>query len=153
MDGNGASPADTRRAGPAAPAIATAALPNWPWRRAALLLTGDEQPITISPLVGADPIAADWPSFLAGAPAPLAAEVTSALVPEDLAAATAGIAVLVAGIGGQPTDTGLFFVAVALAAGAVKLQPRSVAVTLSDQARHPGRREDPVRGGAGPCSA
>jgi hypothetical protein len=123
MDVNSAPPGSSRRAGPAAPAIATAALANWPWRRAALLLTGDAQLTSVSPLVGADPIAASRSSLLAGAPAPLAAGATSALAPGDLAAAVAGIAVLVAGIGGQPTHTGLFFVPVALAAGAVGLRP------------------------------
>jgi hypothetical protein len=61
------------------PAAATAvfpALPSWPWRRAALFLAGAAQLITISVLVGADPIPATWSSLLlAIAPAPLAGAV------------------------------------------------------------------------------
>jgi len=46
---------------------------SWPWRRVALFLAGAAQLITISALVGADPIPATWSSLLlAVAPAPLA---------------------------------------------------------------------------------
>jgi hypothetical protein len=98
--------------------------PSWPWRRTALLLAGAAQLITISALVGADPIAATWSSLLlALAPAPLAAAAAFAPAPVNLLAAVAGIAVMVAGIAGQLTHTGLFFVPAlaVLAVGTVKL--------------------------------
>jgi uncharacterized membrane protein len=63
---------------------------SWPWRRAALLLAGAAQLITISALVGADPIAATWSSLLlAVAPAPLAA--IAAFAPAPLQPATAHV--------------------------------------------------------------
>jgi hypothetical protein len=34
--------------------------PSWPWRRAALILAGAVQLITISALVSADPLAVTW---------------------------------------------------------------------------------------------
>jgi hypothetical protein len=98
--------------------------PSWPWRRAALLLAIAAQLITISALVGADPIAATWSSLLlALAPAPLAAAAAFAPAPVNLLAAVAGLAVLVVGIAAQVTHTGLFFVPalVVLAIGALKL--------------------------------
>jgi hypothetical protein len=98
--------------------------PSWPWRRAALLLAGAAQLITISALVSADPIAATWSSLLlALAPAPLAAAAAFAPAPVNLLAPVAGIAVMVAGIAGQLTHTGLFFVPAlaVLAVGTVKL--------------------------------
>jgi hypothetical protein len=97
--------------------------PSWPWRRAALFLAGAAQLITISALVSADPITATWSSLLAVAPAPLAAAAAFAPAPVNLLAAVAGIAVLVAGIAGQLTHTGLFFIPalVVLAVSAVKL--------------------------------
>jgi hypothetical protein len=88
------------------------------------LLAGAAQLITISALVGADPIPATWSSLLlAAAPAPLAAAAAFAPAPVNLLAAVAGIAVLAVGIAPQVTHTGLFFVPalVALAVGAVKL--------------------------------
>jgi hypothetical protein len=108
---------------PSAPAVVSPAPPSWPWRRAALFLAGAAQLITISALVGADPIPATWSSLLAVAPAPLAAVGAFAPAPVNLLAAVAGIAVLVAGIAGQLTHTGLFFVPalVVLAVAAVKL--------------------------------
>jgi hypothetical protein len=119
------APADTSpKASPAAATIAAPAPPSWPWRRAALFLVGAAQLITISALVSADPIAATWASLLlAVAPAPLAAAAAFAPAPVNLLAALAGIAVLVAGIAGQLTHTGLFFVPalVVLAIAAVKL--------------------------------
>jgi hypothetical protein len=113
------APADSRPA-----ASRSVVPPSWPWRRAALLLAGAAQLITISALVGADPIAATWLSLLlATAPAPLAAAAAFAPAPVNLLAAVAGLAVLAAGIAGQFTHTGLFFVPalVVLAVGAVKL--------------------------------
>jgi len=107
-----------------APTVVSAAPPSWPWRRAALFLAGAAQLITISALVGADPIPATWSSLLlAVAPAPLAAAAAFAPSPVNLLAAAAGIVVLVVGIIAQVTHTGLFFVPalVVLAVGAVKL--------------------------------
>lgn len=111
-------------ASPAAPAVVSAAPPSWPWRRAALSLAGAAQLITISALVGVHPPLVTWSSLLlAIAPAPLAAAAAFAPAPANLLAAVAGIAVLAAGIAGQVTHTGLFFVPalVVLAVAAVKL--------------------------------
>ena len=97
--------------------------PSWPWRRAALFLAGAAQLITISALVGADPLAVTWWSLLPGiAPAPLAA-AAFAPAPVNRLAAAAGVLILVAGIAGGILHTGLFFVPalVALAVGGVKL--------------------------------
>ena len=119
------APADTSPvASRAAPTTPLSAPPSWPWRRAALFLAGAAQLITISALVSADPIPATWSSLLlAVAPAPLAAAAAFAPARVNLLAAAAGIAVLVAGIVGQITHTGLFFVPalVVLAVAAVKL--------------------------------
>lgn len=105
------APAGLPEVSRAASAIAIPAPPSWPWRRAALFLAGAAQLITISALVGADPIPAAWSSLLvAVAPALLAAAAAFAQAPVSLPAALAGIAVLVAGIAGQATHTGLFFV-------------------------------------------
>ena len=95
-----------------------------PWRLAALLLAGAAQLITISALVGADPLAATWASLLlAIAPAPLAAAALYVPAPVSLLAAVAGVAVLVAGIAGEILHIGLFFLPalVALAIGTVEL--------------------------------
>jgi hypothetical protein len=111
-------------ADPASATVASAAQPSWPWRRAALFLAGAAQLITISALVGADPVPVTWASLLlAVAPAPLAAAAAFAAAPINLLAAVAGLAVLIAGIAGQLTHTGLFFVPalVVLAVAAVKL--------------------------------
>jgi hypothetical protein len=108
----------------AAPAIVIPAPPGWSWRRGALFLAGAAQLITISALVGADPIAATWSSLLlAVAPAPLAAAAAFAPAPVNLLAAVAGVAVLAVGIAGQVTHIGLFFVPalVVLAVATVKL--------------------------------
>ena len=61
--------------------------------------------------------------LLAVAPAPLAAVAAFAPAPVNLLAAVAGMAVLVVGIAGQLTHTGLFFIPalVVLAVAAVKL--------------------------------
>jgi len=97
--------------------------PSWPWRRAALFLAGAAQLITISALVGADPLAVTWWSLLlATVPAPVAAVAAFAPVPVSRLAAVAGVLVLAAGIAGGITHIGLFFVPAlaALAVGAVK---------------------------------
>ena len=101
-----------------------AAPPSWPWRRAALLLAGAAQLITISALVGADPPPATWASLLlAIAPAPLAA--VAAFAPASVArlAAIVAAVVVAAGAAGAIGHTGLFFVPalVALVVGDVKL--------------------------------
>jgi hypothetical protein len=117
------APAGPPEASPAAPTIPTPAPASWSWRRAALLLAGAAQAITISALVGADPIPATWsPLLLAAAPAPMVAAAAFAPDPANLMAAT-GIAVLIGGIAGQVTHTGLFFVPAlaALAVAAAKL--------------------------------
>ena len=109
---------------PRAAAAVSAVPPSWPWRRAALFLAGAAQLITISALVGADPVAVTWSSLLlAIAPALLAAVAAFAPAPVNLVAAVAGVGVLVAGVIGQVTHTGLFFVPalVVLAVAAVKL--------------------------------
>ena len=109
---------------PQAVTVVSPAPPSWPWRRAALFLAGAAQLITISALVGADPIPVTWSSLLlAVAPAPLAAAAAFAPAPASLLAAAAGIVVLVVGIVAQVTHTGLFFLPalVVLAVGAVKL--------------------------------
>jgi hypothetical protein len=111
-------------ASPAAPTVVSPAPPSWPWRRAALFLAGAAQLITISALVGADPIPATWSSLLlAVAPAPLVAAAAFAPSPLNLLAAVAGLVVLAVGVVAQVTHTGLFFVPalVVLAVGAVKL--------------------------------
>lgn len=98
--------------------------PSWPWRRAALILAGAAQLITISALVGADPLAVTWWSLLlAIAPAPVAAAAAFAHAPVNRLAAAAGVPILVAGIAGGIVHTGLFFVPalVALAVGGVDL--------------------------------
>jgi hypothetical protein len=87
------------------------ALRSWRWRRAALLLAGAAQLITISALVGADRPPADWPSLLlATAPAVLAAAAAFAPSPVNLLAAVVGCLVLIAGAVGAWDHTGLFFV-------------------------------------------
>src|SRR5262249_50043861 len=90
-----------------------------------LFLPGAAQLITISALAGADPIPASSSSLLlAVAPAPLAAAAAFAPAPVNLLAAVAGVAVLAAGMAGQLTHTGLFFLPalVVLAVAAVKLR-------------------------------
>jgi hypothetical protein len=105
-------------------AAAVPAPPSWPWRRGALLLAGAAQLITISALVSADPLAATWASLLlAIAPAPLAAVAAFSPAPANRFAAVLGAAVLVAGIVGEITHTGVLFLPalVVLIVGAVKL--------------------------------
>ncbi len=111
-------------ASPATPAIPSRTLPSRPWRLAALLLAGAAQLITISALTSADPLAVTWASLLlAIAPAPLAAAAAYAPAPADRAAAVAGVAVLVAGMAGEITHIGWFFLPalVTLAVGGVML--------------------------------
>ncbi len=120
------APADTTPAAtlPASSAVPPVpAPPSWPWRRAALFLAGAAQLITISALVGADPLAVTWSLLLAIAPAPVAAAAAFAPAPVNRLAAAAGVLILVAGIAGGILHTGLFFVPalVALAVGGVKL--------------------------------
>ena len=121
------APADTSPAAsiPASSAVSPVpAPPSWPWRRAALFLAGAAQLITISALVGADPLAVTWWSLLlAIAPAPVAAAAAFAPVPVNRLAAAVGVLILVAGIAGGILHTGPFFVPalVALAVGGVKL--------------------------------
>jgi hypothetical protein len=88
-----------------------AAIPSWPWRRGAMVLSGAAQIITISALLAAPPAPATWSMLLlAIAPFPLAAGM--AFLPARLArlAAVATLIVLVAGIIGAARHTGLFFV-------------------------------------------
>jgi hypothetical protein len=99
--------------------------PSWAWRRAALILAGAAQLITISALLGQDPPPATWASLLlALAPAPLAAATAFAPRPVNMLAAVVGVLVLAAGIAGAALHTGLFFVPalVVLAVGGLKLR-------------------------------
>ena len=99
--------------------------PSWPWRRGALLLAIAAQLITISAVLNrVDPVTVRWAALLlAIAPAPLAAASAFTPAPVNRLAAVAGVAVLIAGIAGFITHTGLFFVPalVALAVGMVKM--------------------------------
>ena len=116
----GTAPAPSTPAKPAA----VPAPPSWAWRRAALILAGAAQLITISALNSADPLAVTWWSLLlAIAPAPLAAAAAFAPAPLNMLAAIAGVLVLAAGIAGGIMHIGLFFVPalVVLAVGGVKL--------------------------------
>ena len=91
--------------------VKRASIPSWPRCRGAMLLSGAAQLITISALVSADPVPATWSMLLlAIAPAPLAAG--AAFLPARLARLTAVAAaiVLLVGIIGAVTHTGLFFV-------------------------------------------
>ena len=122
------APADTSSVAgtPASPAVPPApAPPSWAWRRAALILAGAAQLITISALVTSDyPLAATWWSLLLGiAPAPVAAAAAFAPAPVNRLAGVAGVLVLVAGIAGGIVHIGVLFVPalVALAVGTVKL--------------------------------
>jgi hypothetical protein len=97
--------AATSSSAPAVPAP-----PSWPWRRGALLLAGAAQLITISALVSADPLAATWSSLLLGiAPALLVAAAAFSPAPVNRFAAVVAAVVLVVGIVGGITHTGVFF--------------------------------------------
>ena len=105
------SRADTPAVGTAVLTSEPQAVGSWPWRRGALLLAVAAQAITIAALESADPIPVTWAALLlAIAPAPLAALAAFAPAPIRLPAAALTVAVLVAGIVGQITHTGLFFV-------------------------------------------
>jgi hypothetical protein len=86
-----------------------------------LLLCIAAQLITISALESADPVPVTWAALLlAIAPAPLAALAALAPAPAARVAGAVAAVVLVAGIAGQITHTGLFFVpALAVTAVAV----------------------------------
>jgi hypothetical protein len=121
------APADVTAATSPAPVPRPTAAPASPSQRClrgALLLAGAAQLITISALVSADPLAATWSSLLlAIAPAPVAA--TMLLIPgpaKRLAVIATGV-ILVVGIVGGITHTGLFFLPalVLLVVGAVLL--------------------------------
>ena len=119
----GTTPVAGTPASPAVPPVP--APPSWAWRRAALILAGAAQLITISALVSTDyPLAATWWSLLlAIAPAPVAAVAAFAPAPVNRLAGVAGVLVLVAGIAGGIVHIGVLFVPalVALAVGTVKL--------------------------------
>ncbi len=119
------TPADAIRAASRPEPVPVAAPPSWPWRRGALLLAIAAQLITISAVLNrVDPVTVTWAALLlAIAPAPLAAAAAFAPAPVNRLAAVAGVAVLIAGIAGFITHTGLFFVPAlaALAVGMVKM--------------------------------
>ena len=107
-----------------APAVTLPAVASWPWRRAALLLAVLAQVMTIAALQSADPDPATWAALLlAIAPGPLAALAAFAPPPVARVAAPLTVVVLVAGIAGFVTHTGLFFVPalVAMVVAAVTL--------------------------------
>jgi hypothetical protein len=107
----GVSLADTPDAAPAPG--------SWPWRRAALVAAVAAQWITVAALTSVDPIPVTWAALLlAVAPIPLAVAVAFAPAPAARLAAPLTVVVLVVGIIGQVTHTGLFFLP-ALAAMAV----------------------------------
>jgi len=98
--------------------------PSWPWLRGALLLAGGAQLVTISYLLGADPLPVSWSSLLlAIAPIPLGVAAAFAPAPIARPAAVAGVAVLIAGMAGQATHAGLLFLPalLVLAVGAFML--------------------------------
>jgi hypothetical protein len=106
-----AAPADSTAVNePVGVPLAVAAPASWPWRRAALLACIAAQLITISALVSVDPVPATWSALLlAVAPAPLALLAAFAPAPAARLAAPLTAVVLVIGIIGQVTHTGLFF--------------------------------------------
>jgi hypothetical protein len=108
---------------------AVAAPPSWPWRRAALLASVAAQLITISALVREAPVPATWTALLlAVAPAALALVVAFAPAPVARLAAPVAVIVLVTGMIGQVTHTGLFFLpALAAMTGAALLLWREAA--------------------------
>jgi hypothetical protein len=100
------------------------AQPSFAWTMAAFLLAGAGQLITISALIGVDPLPVTWWSLLlAIAPAPLAAIAAFAAGPVTRFAAAAGVVVLIAGIIGGIGHTALLFLPalVVLAVAAQKL--------------------------------
>ena len=118
------SPSQVSHAGTPEPLRGSPARPSWPWLRGALVLAVAAQLITISALTSADPLAVTWSSLLlAIAPAPLAAAAAFTPAPLNRLAAAVGVLVLIAGIAGGVTHTGVFFVPalVCLAVGGAKL--------------------------------
>jgi hypothetical protein len=111
-----------------APIAAQPAVPapaSLPWRRAAFILAGAAQLITVSALVGVHPPPVTWASLLlAIAPAPLGAATVFTRPRMAWLAAITGAAVTAAGIGGAINHTGLFFVPalVAFIVAAVQLR-------------------------------
>jgi hypothetical protein len=90
--------------------VTRAAPGSWPWRRAALLASVAAQLITIAALEGADPVPATWTTvLLAVAPTPLALAAAFAPAPAARIAAPLAVVVLVTGMIGQVTHTGVFF--------------------------------------------
>jgi hypothetical protein len=87
------------------------ASPSLAWRRAAIVLAIAGQVITVSALASADPLSVSWAALLlAISPAPLAA--LAALAPPQLVrpATLTALVVLVVGMVGGVTHTGLFFI-------------------------------------------
>jgi hypothetical protein len=124
------APADVPPVTDVPPASATSAPVAVPlprsrlWLRGALYLAGAAQLITISALVSADPLAVTWSALLlAIAPAPLVAVATFAPATVARPAAVVAAVVLVVGIVGGITHTGLFFLPAlaVLAIGGLKL--------------------------------
>ncbi len=119
-----ASSADLAGDGPAIRSAAVPSSESWPWLRAALLASVAAQLITISALTSADPIPASWTALLlAVAPTPLALLAAFAPAPVARFAAPLAVVVLVTGIIGQITHTGLFFLPalIAMAVAAFRL--------------------------------
>jgi hypothetical protein len=106
-----AVPSDGIAEGGAAGApVAVPAPGSWPWRRAVLLASIAAQLITVTALESADPVPVTWTALLlAVAPVPLA--LIAAFAPAAVArlAAPLAVVVLVTGMIGQVTHTGLFF--------------------------------------------
>jgi drug/metabolite transporter (DMT)-like permease len=116
-----ATSAPTVPTAPTAPTAPAAPAPvAWRWRRTALLLSLAAQVLTVAALTSQDRIPASWAGLLlATAPVPLA--LLAAFLPFRQArlAVAVAIVVLVAGLIGEITHTGLFFLpALAAYAGA-----------------------------------
>ena len=109
----------------AASVIPALRAPNGPWLLAALILAGSAQLIIISALLrDADPLSATWAALLlAIAPAPLVAIAAYTPTPVSLVAAVAGVGVMLAGLIGEISHVGLWFLPalVILAIGTVML--------------------------------
>jgi hypothetical protein len=87
------------------------AAPSFAWLRGGFLLAGAAQLITISALLSVDPLAATWSALLlAIAPVLLAAVAAFGPRPAARLAGVAAVVALIAGIIGEVTHTGLFFV-------------------------------------------
>jgi len=120
------APAASASAVGAAQPAATSASPSRPWLIGAFLLAGAAQLITISALVSVDPLSATWGALLL-AIAPVLLTAAAAFGPRAAAlpAALAAVVALVAGIAGEITHIGAFFVPalVVLIIGVIKLWP------------------------------